>query len=140
MIMALGGAFFISPASAAPATIQASTVQAVAVDQAVDQDQLASGNPSDLPSINASALPKEGRDTLALIANGGPYPYKQDDKTFSNREGILPAQASGYYKEYTVKTPGSSDRGARRIITGADGEKYYTSDHYASFKYIVEDK
>lgn len=144
MIVALSGAFFLSPAQAAPAQITSvqiaglQTVNAPVAAPAVNtQDK--SGNPSELPTINASALPPEGRDTLALIAKGGPYPYTQDDKTFSNREGILPAQPSGYYREYTVKTPGASDRGARRIIAGADGEKYYTADHYASFKYIDED-
>lgn len=98
----------------------------------------APGNPSGLPAIKESALPAEARRTLALIRAGGPYSYSQDDKTFGNFERILPRQKSGYYREYTVPTPGESDRGARRIVTGAGGEKYYTQDHYDSFKFIAE--
>ncbi len=95
-------------------------------------------NPSGLPAIRESELPVEGRRTLTLIRNGGPYSYRQDNQTFGNFERILPRQASGYYREYTVPTPGESDRGARRIVTGAGGEKYYTQDHYDSFKFIAE--
>ncbi|MDR6414071.1 ribonuclease domain-containing protein [Pseudarthrobacter sulfonivorans] len=98
----------------------------------------APANPSGLPAIRESALPAEARRTLALIRAGGPYSYSQDDKTFGNFERILPRQGSGYYREYTVPTPGESDRGARRIVTGAGGEKYYTQDHYDSFKFIAE--
>ncbi|MFJ4027255.1 ribonuclease domain-containing protein [Paenarthrobacter sp. NPDC089989] len=97
-------------------------------------------NPSGLPAINASQLPKEARQTLVLIAKGGPYPYDRDGVNFGNFEGLLPRKASGFYQEYTVVTPGESDRGARRIIAGKDGAKYYTPDHYESFKFIVEDK
>lgn len=97
-------------------------------------------NQSGLAEVNASELPAEARQTLALIAQGGPYPYTRDDVTFGNFERILPRKASGYYKEYTVKTPGESDRGARRIVAGQAGEKYYTPDHYNSFKIIVEGK
>jgi len=95
-------------------------------------------NPSALLSVNESALPAEARQTLASIRSGGPYRYNQDDQTFGNNERVLPRQSSGYYREYTVITPGSSDRGARRIIAGSVGEKYYTQDHYASFKFIAE--
>ena len=97
-------------------------------------------NPSALPTINASQLPKEAQQTLALIAKGGPYPYREDDGNFGNFEGRLPKKSSGFYKEYTVPTPGESDRGARRIIVGKDTAKYYTADHYDSFKFIVEGK
>ncbi|MFJ4228574.1 ribonuclease domain-containing protein [Paenarthrobacter nicotinovorans] len=97
-------------------------------------------NPSGLPSINASQLPKEARQTLALIAKGGPYPYDRDGVNFGNFEGLLPKKPGGFYKEYTVPTPGESDRGARRIIVGKDAAKYYTPDHYESFAFIVEDK
>ncbi|MFE9251694.1 ribonuclease [Streptomyces sp. NPDC007088] len=84
--------------------------------------------------ICSSDLPAQAHDTLDLIAKGGPYPYKQDGTVFQNREAVLPSQSTGYYHEYTVKTPGSSDRGARRIVTGAKSrEDYYTADHYASF-------
>ncbi|MEU6673026.1 ribonuclease domain-containing protein [Streptomyces sp. NPDC046853] len=84
-----------------------------------------------------SKLPDQAHDTLDLIEAGGPYPYPQDDTVFSNREGILPSQSSGYYHEYTVVTPGSPDRGARRIVTGEkDKEDYYTADHYESFDLV----
>ncbi|MFK4640471.1 ribonuclease domain-containing protein [Paenarthrobacter histidinolovorans] len=97
-------------------------------------------NPSGLLSINASQLPAEARQTLALIAKGGPYPYDRDGVNFGNFEGLLPKKSGGFYKEYTVPTPGESDRGARRIIVGKDAAKYYTPDHYESFKFIVEGK
>ena len=100
----------------------------------------AAANPSGLPEVKASELPDEARRTLALIAQGGPYPYTRDDVTFGNFERILPRKSSGYYKEYTVPTPGESDRGARRIVAGKAGEKYYTPDHYNSFKFIIEGK
>ncbi|ASN19048.1 ribonuclease domain-containing protein [Arthrobacter sp. YN] len=97
-------------------------------------------NPSTLPTINASQLPKEARQTLALIAKGGPYPYREDNGNFGNFEGLLPKKTSGFYREYTVTTPGESDRGARRIVVGKDSAKYYTPDHYKSFNFIVEGK
>jgi ribonuclease T1 len=92
-------------------------------------------------TVQVADLPKEARDTLKLIASGGPFPYpKNDGVVFGNNEGNLPKQGSGYYHEYTVVTPGSKDRGARRIITGGDKSKpsvyYYTDDHYASFRKI----
>ncbi|MFF1692654.1 ribonuclease domain-containing protein [Streptomyces sp. NPDC058257] len=84
-----------------------------------------------------SKLPDQAHDTLDLIEAGGPYPYPQDNTVFSNREGILPSQSSGYYHEYTVVTPGSPDRGARRIVTGEKNqEDYYTADHYESFDLV----
>lgn len=92
---------------------------------------------SDLDVVFAADLPNEALDTLNLIADGGPYPFRQDDGVFQNREGILPDQQRGYYREYTVITPSSDDRGARRIVAGADGDLYYTADHYDSFKEIV---
>jgi len=97
-------------------------------------------NPSALPTINASQLPKEARQTLALIAKGGPYPYDRDGVNFGNFEGLLPKKPGGFYKEYTVPTPGESGRGARRIIVGKDSAKFYTPDHYESFQFIAEDK
>ncbi|MGW2231065.1 ribonuclease domain-containing protein [Streptomyces formicae] len=84
-----------------------------------------------------SALPSQAHDTLDLIDKGGPYPFPQDGTVFQNREGELPQQSSGYYHEYTVITPGSDDRGARRIVTGDKSqEDYYTADHYASFDLV----
>jgi ribonuclease T1 len=88
-------------------------------------------------TVEVEALPPEALDTLALIADDGPFPYDQDGATFQNREGVLPDQPRGYYREYTVETPGSPDRGARRIVTGRDGERYYTDDHYDTFRLIV---
>ena len=88
-------------------------------------------------SICQSALPSQAHDTLDLIEQGGPFPFEQDGTVFQNREGILPSQSSGYYHEYTVITPGSDTRGARRIVTGEENqEDYYTADHYASFDLI----
>lgn len=89
-----------------------------------------------LPVITLDELPPEALDTLALIASDGPFPFRQDGVTFQNRERILPRQPSGYYREYTVITPGASTRGARRIVGGAEGELYYTDDHYDSFSRI----
>lgn len=91
-----------------------------------------------LTIVTAAQLPVEARQTLALIAKGGPYPYERDGIVFQNREGILPKKASGYYREYTVITPGERDRGARRIVTGDTGERYYTADHYESFVRVEE--
>jgi ribonuclease T1 len=88
--------------------------------------------------IAAAQLPKEARDTLALIRKGGPYPYAKDGAAFGNREARLPKQKRGYYREYTVKTPGERTRGARRIIAGRAGEYWYTDDHYATFRRIRE--
>lgn len=92
---------------------------------------------SGLPWIAAAELPPEARRTLALIDAGGPFPYAKDGATFGNLEGILPQEPRGFYKEYTVDTPGSRDRGARRIVTG-DNERlrYWTDDHYETFKRI----
>lgn len=90
-----------------------------------------------------SSLPPEASDTLDLIHSGGPFPYDQDGTVFSNREGILPDESSGYYHEYTVITPGSPDRGARRLVGGGamttPAHVYYTSDHYSSFCEVDED-
>jgi len=88
--------------------------------------------------IPAAELPPEARRTLALIKKGGPYPYAKDGAVFGNREGHLPKQKRGYYREYTVKTPGERTRGARRIVAGRGGEYWYTEDHYASFRRIRE--
>jgi len=93
---------------------------------------------SGLPTIAESALPDEADTTLALIRAGGPFPYEEDGGTFGNRERILPRQPGGYYREYTVETPGERDRGPRRIIGGADGDLYWTTDHYTSFRQVQE--
>jgi ribonuclease T1 len=92
--------------------------------------------PRDTGTICHSTLPAEADDTLQLIDEGGPYPYPEDGEVFQNREGVLPSEPTGYYHEYTVETPGSPDRGARRIVTAESGTDYYTSDHYATFDAI----
>ncbi|MFG2126203.1 ribonuclease domain-containing protein [Streptomyces sp. NPDC048751] len=91
-------------------------------------------------SVCYGDLPSQAYDTLELIQQGGPYPYSQDGSVFQNRERVLPRQSSSYYHEYTVKTPGSSTRGARRIVTGQRNEEdYYTADHYATFDLVDYD-
>jgi ribonuclease T1 len=95
------------------------------------------GPVSGLPVILWDELPPEAQETIQLIDQGGPFPYDKDGSTFGNREEVLPDRPHGYYKEYTVITPGSSNRGARRIVGGADGELYYTDDHYDSFREVV---
>lgn len=98
--------------------------------------------PVPLSVISVQELPKEARHTLALIKQGGPFPYAKDGAVFRNYEGVLPKQKRGYYHEFTVKTPGARNRGARRIVSGGDpptsGEYYYTDDHYATFRRIKE--
>jgi ribonuclease T1 len=86
----------------------------------------------------SAGLPAEAWQTLRLIEAGGPFPYDRDGGHFQNREKRLPAQPAGYYREYTVRTPGASDRGARRIVSGGNPpvEFYYTDDHYRSFRRI----
>jgi ribonuclease T1 len=98
--------------------------------------------PTPIDTCALSSLPSQAADTLGLIHSGGPFPYSQDGTVFQNREGILPAQSSSYYHEYTVITPGSPDRGARRLIGGGakttPAHLYYTGDHYASFCEVDE--
>jgi len=89
-----------------------------------------------LPVIAVTELPVEARDTLRVVKRGGPFPYERDGVVFMNYERVLPRQTRGYYREYTVKTPGARDRGARRIVCGPLPECYYTADHYQSFKRI----
>jgi ribonuclease T1 len=86
-----------------------------------------------IPWVCETTLPSQAITTIDLIAAGGPFPYSKDGEVFYNNEALLPAESTGYYHAYTVKTPGVSTRGARRVITAADGEEYYTPDHYASF-------
>jgi ribonuclease T1 len=99
--------------------------------------QTANASAADVSASALAAFSAEERGaisaTLSRIAEGGPLPYKKDGSVFQNREGQLPLKPSGYYHEYTVKTPNSPDRGARRIVAGAGGEIYYTADHYDSF-------
>lgn len=90
-----------------------------------------------IPEVPVSALPPEARTTLQLIEAGGPFPYQRDGVVFGNYEKRLPLKARGYYREYTVPTPGAKNRGARRIIAGEAAERYYTPDHYNSFQRIT---
>jgi ribonuclease T1 len=96
------------------------------------------GGQNGLPVISQAELPAEARDTLRAIKQGGPFAYQRDGAVFGNYERILPKQTRGYYHEYTVKTPGARNRGARRIISGQVNEYYYTADHYKTFKRIQE--
>jgi ribonuclease T1 len=114
------------------ATTQTSAGQATGTDQYTGTDP-----ESGLQWVSRSELPPEARDTLDEIAAGPPYRYDRDGIMFENREGLLPEQELGYYEEFTVETPGSSDRGARRIIWGLQDELYYTDDHYQSFERIT---
>lgn len=96
-----------------------------------------------MPTVTLSTLPAEARQTEELIRKGGPFAYAKDGSVFGNRERLLPTNARGYYREYTVTTPGARDRGARRIVCGGSQPTkpdacYYTSDHYASFARIVQ--
>jgi ribonuclease T1 len=99
------------------------------------------GPANGLAVMSQSELPPQGRDTYEKIQQGGPFAYEKDGVVFGNRERLLPSHKRGYYREYTVKTPGSRDRGARRIVCGgkatAPDACYYTADHYSSFRKIV---
>ncbi len=96
--------------------------------------------PDNFPRVLSADLPREARETLQLIRRGGPFPYSRDGVVFSNREKMLPSQPRGYYHEYTVKTPGAKNRGARRIVCGGSAHLtcYYSDDHYQSFRQIKE--
>jgi len=103
--------------------------------------QEAPTQPSAQAELALSELPTEAQRTYSLVLAGGPFPYAKDGVVFGNRERLLPRQPRGFYREYTVKTPGSRDRGARRLVCGgkpptAPEVCYYTADHYASFKRI----
>ena len=102
--------------------------------------------PAPIGEVGLAVMPREALATLALIKAGGPFAYAQDGSVFGNREKMLPARERGYYREYTVKTPGAHERGARRIVAGAgaagdvrtSGEYYYSDDHYNSFRRVRE--
>ena len=154
-----GGSANSSPSSPPPAGGAAAPTVA-AIGRAVDNSALAATpttkpkptatrqaapTPTAIPKtmdgmkvVSPNDLPPEARKTIALIEKGGPFPYSRDGIVFENREGRLPKKPSGYYHEYTVDTPGSADRGARRIITGQNGEMYYTDDHYDTFVRVVK--
>lgn len=107
---------------------------AAPVSQARDSGQI--------PNVELNTLPPQAQAMHELIERGGPFPFRKDGTVFGNRERLLPGKPRGYYREYTVRTPGSHDRGARRIVCGGEQPQrpdqcYYTADHYASFKRIV---
>lgn len=108
------------------------SAQGVNAKQAVPSDGLA--------TIKVAELPQQGQQTYERIHQGGPFPYDKDGTVFGNRERLLPAAKRGFYREYTVKTPGSRDRGAKRIVCGGQPKTpeacFYTADHYSSFRKI----
>ena len=103
-----------------------------------NSEKPATSDQNNSSNVAISRLPTEARRTIQAIKKGGPFPYRQDGIIFNNREGRLPYKPRGYYREYTVPTPGARDRGARRIIAGKGGELYYTDDHYNTFRMIQE--
>jgi ribonuclease T1 len=111
--------------------VQARTAEQTAQEQAA------------LPTVALSSLPVQAQETHRLVLQGGPFPFSKDGTVFFNRERLLPGQPRGYYREYTVQTPGSRDRGARRLVCGGKRPVephacYYTADHYASFRRIAQ--
>lgn len=90
-----------------------------------------------IPQIAISQLPPEVQTTINLISQSGAFPHPKDGSVFKNLEGLLPPQPLGYYREYTVETPGTTDRGSRRLITGQNREMYYTNNHYNSFQQVI---
>lgn len=96
-----------------------------------------------IASVPLAQLPPEARTTHQLVLSGGPFPYLKDGMVFANRERSLPTQPRGFYREYTVNTPGSRDRGARRLVCGGYQTSrpdacFYTGDHYSTFRQIVK--
>lgn len=149
LLVAAGIYVWQSPGESSPAFTADSTTQSTAqpaaepANESTNEPTIEAGNDAEvegvsgLPTIAVADLPPEALDTLDAIADGGPYEFSKDDSVFQNREGLLPDREQGYYREYTVVTPGEDDRGARRIVSGADGEAYFTDDHYDSFSEIV---
>jgi ribonuclease T1 len=131
VIVALVGVFLLVRPGAAPAPAGTAAVVAAPASAVPGAAE------SKLPVQPLSALPPEVAQVWAQIKAGGPFAYERDGITFGNRERLLPARSNGYYREYTVPTPGERDRGARRLVTGGDRgpgqELYYTADHYDSF-------
>lgn len=117
------------PSDGTPTSSATATATATAAAQT-----MAPGMPSlEDFTISIGDLPPEAVDVLGAIEAGGPYAYARDGSVFGNREKLLPLRGRGYYREYTVPTPGSPDRGARRLVVGGGGEVYYSADHYQTF-------
>lgn len=133
-VLAVGCQAATVPTSALGGATTRPGTQAPASEAVAPTTDLESG----LPFVDLDSLPPEAAETVALIGSDGPFPYDQDGAIFQNREGILPDQPASYYHEYTVETPGLPDRGARRIVTGAAGQLYWTDNHYDSFHRIRE--
>ncbi|MDQ2758296.1 MAG: ribonuclease N [Actinomycetota bacterium] len=141
LVSQLGGLSGSSPSGVSTATVRASVVASSATGPGGAPVLVpTSGNDPSLsavPWVAQSALDAQARTTLVLVQTGGPFPYPRNDGvTYHNANRQLPPQGDGYYREYTVPTPGSSSRGARRIIAGRGGDFYYTRDHYDSFHRI----
>lgn len=139
--MAMG--VMLSPADPAPVhATPTEPTQAAQPPSRADRQAKAAADAPRMATIGWRQLPQKARDTYALILQGGPFPYDKDGSVFGNRERLLPVQARGYYREYTVPTPGVRHRGARRIVCGgrqatAPEHCYYTADHYASFRRML---
>ena len=126
------------PGSTAPSPAPSSAQSSAESSAPSSADPTGTTDPvSGLPWVRLAQLPPEAADTVELIEAGGPFPEERDGATFENREELLPDHPRGYYAEYTVPTPGSDDRGARRIVAGDGGELYWTQDHYSSFGRIA---
>jgi guanyl-specific ribonuclease Sa len=138
LVIALLLAAFWAGGLRAPATDPAAGDDYASGDIAAESAARPDGEPAATRPRADAWLPPEAVDTLALIEAGGPFPYRRDGVTFENRERLLPQQPRGYYREYTVPTPGASDRGARRIVAGGDPPEvfYFTADHYRSFRRV----
>jgi ribonuclease T1 len=140
-----GGAPVLGAGFASGMQFSAKLVLATAIASAslgFSGSSLARGLPADTNTVSLSDLPAQARKTHELIHKGGPFPYEKDGTVFNNRERLLPREPRGFYREYTVRTPGASNRGARRIVCGGRQPErpqscYYTADHYASFSRIV---
>jgi ribonuclease T1 len=128
----LGLWLWSNPRAPSPPAVQSEPAAAAIPDGASGETAAPAADAPLAPAF----LPPEAREVLQRIARGGPFEYRQDGSVFQNRERRLPPQPRGYYREYTVETPGSRDRGARRIITGGEppSEYWYTDDHYRSFR------
>ncbi|HEX8255540.1 MAG TPA: ribonuclease domain-containing protein [Thermoanaerobaculia bacterium] len=137
LMIALAVSFWMRRDDDAPAITPAPAEQTASaparVPEAAPREQQTSTRDSLASHIADERERAEVQKTLELIERGGPFPHKQDCTVFGNRERRLPPQPRGYYREYTVRTPGASNRGARRIVRGDGGELFYTRDHYDTF-------